>query len=190
MSTSAPKKLFDYTPGAKYGSPSDLAWPPHGLHLEVNFVPPQPNKSNSGCCSCKPGGCYAPPCCVVDLSGVVLTVHFEMYDGLPVLRKWVSVSHEGQNGAKPIVVNQLNYEMLRSPNFAPERISVVKQQANNPVPFDQQVKPQVNQSFPGNTEQLWFWDPRYDQCCDQEIHVTYTYYTFLVVGYTDSVRKP
>ena len=30
-------------------------------------------------------------------------------------------------------------------------------------------------------------DPHYDQKGDQEIHVTYTYYTFLVVGYTDSV---
>jgi hypothetical protein len=43
------------------------------------------------------------------------------------------------------------------------------------------------QSFPGRTEQLWFWDPHYDQGADQEIHVTYTYYTFLIVGYTDSV---
>ena len=62
-------------------------------------------------------------------------------------------------------------------------MSIVKQQANNPVPFDQQVVPVPGQSFPGRTEQLWFWDPHYDQGDDQEIHVTYTYYTMLVVGY-------
>ena len=50
-----------------------------------------------------------------------------------------------------------------------------------------QVTPVVGQSFPGRTRQMWFWDPKYDQCCDQELHVTYTYYTFLVVGYGDSV---
>ena len=46
-----------------------------------------------------------------------------------------------------------------------------------------QVKPELGQSFPGRTKQLWHFDPNYDQGGDQEIHVTYTYYTFLVVGY-------
>jgi hypothetical protein len=56
-------------------------------------------------------------------------------------------------------------------------------QANNPTPFDQQVPPDSAASFPGRKQQLWFQDPNYDQCCDQEIHVMYTLYSFLVVGY-------
>jgi hypothetical protein len=44
-------------------------------------------------------------------------------------------------------------ELLRAPNFGPERLTVITQQANNPTPFDQEVKPQLDQSFPGRTTQ-------------------------------------
>ena len=67
-------------------------------------------------------------------------------------------------------------------------MSIITQQANNPVPFDQQVKPERGQSFPGRTKQFWHFDPDYDQQHDREIHVTYTYYTFLVVGYGFDTR--
>lgn len=194
--TSAPTPLFPWTPGVR-GAPKDIAWPPTGLHLEVRFGPPQ----------------------TADLTvanmDVVVTVHFEMYDGLPALRKWVSISHVGGDTSPPVTVNSLNYELLRAPNFAPERMSVVLQQANNPsecsrvaslyrlaaerpgpirrrccqsihgclcphtrplrpleAPLDQQIKPDLGQSFPGREQQLWFADPLYDQCCDNELHVT------------------
>jgi hypothetical protein len=65
-------------------------------------------------------------------------------------------------------------ELLRAPNFAPERMTVIPMGANNPVPLDQQVKPETSQSFPARSTQLWYWDPNYDQPGDAEIHVTYT----------------
>ena len=102
-----------------------------------------------------------------------MTVHYELYDGLPTLRKWVSVHNIGA-AAAPVVVSTLVMELLRAPNFAPERMTVITQQANNPTPFDQQVKPETDQSFPGRTNQLWHFDPNYDQGGDAEIHVTYT----------------
>ena len=38
-----------------------------------------------------------------------------------------------------VIVETLHYELLRAPNWAPEYMTVMRQQANNPTPFDQQV---------------------------------------------------
>eukprot|EP00756_Hemistasia_phaeocysticola_P051771 Hpha_TRINITY_DN26949_c0_g1::TRINITY_DN26949_c0_g1_i1::g.24849::m.24849 len=145
------EELFAFTPGQR-SSPTDLAWPPKGVHVVVEFAAP----------------------------GAVVLVHYELYDKLPVLRKWVEVKNTGQ---AQVTVDTLYYEFLRAPNGAPERMSVLTEQANNPAPWDGQIKPQVGQSFPARTAQQWFFDPLYDQPNDQEIHVTYTYYTFLCIGY-------
>jgi len=134
---------------------------------------------------------FVPPAgAPAELAQVQVVVHYELYDNLPTFRKWVSV-HNGAAGvsrgplAAPagVEIDSLIMELLRAPNFAPERMSVITQQDNNPTPFDEEVKPELSQSFPGRTKQFWHFDPDYDQCCDQEIHVTYTYYTFLIVGY-------
>ena len=53
-------------------------------------------------------------------------------------------------------------------------MSIITQQANNPTSMlggDAEVKPELGQSFPGRTKQLWHFDPNYDQGGDQEIHV-------------------
>ena len=115
----------------------------------------------------------------------VVTVHYEMYDGLPVLRKWVSVA--AAPGGAPVVVDALTTDVLRAPNFAPNAMTVQTVQANNPTPADQQTVPEPAQSFPGRTQQLWHFDPRYDQGGDAELHVPYTYYTLLELGYSDDV---
>ena len=115
----------------------------------------------------------------------VVTVHYEMYDGLPMLRKWVSVA--AAPGGAAVSVDALTMDMLRAPNFAPERMTVETVHANNPTPAGQQTVPEPSQSFPGRTEQLWFFDPLYDQGGDAELHVPYSYYTLLRVGYGDDV---
>ena len=165
-SQSAPAALFPWKPGTRH-TPTTLSWPPTGVHLQLVFVPP--------------AGAPA------ELAQVRVVVHYELYDNLPTFRKWVSV-HNGAAGVSRglgagVEIDSLIMELLRAPNFAPERMSVITQQANNPTPFDEEVKPELSQSFPGRTKQFWHFDPDYDQCCDQEIHVTYTYYTFLLVGY-------
>jgi len=68
-STSEPEENFPWTPG-RFGAPS-VPWPPRGLHLTVNFRPPK----------------SAP----VPFASVRAALHYEMYDGLPVLRKWIEV---------------------------------------------------------------------------------------------------
>ena len=159
----APAALFDWVPGTR-SAPTAVSWPPLGLHLSVIFA--------------------LPPSSPLASAGVSVVVHYEMYNGVSAYRKWVEVIATGETS---IVVDTLTYELLRAPNFAPEQLSVVKIQANNPVPFDAQIVPVPGQSFPGRTEQLWRWDPKYDQPGDRELHVTYTYYTFLVVAYGDSI---
>jgi hypothetical protein len=119
---------------------------------------------------------YSPPAAAGPaFNGVIVTVHYELYDGMPVLRKWVTVN-VASSGA-PLEVSSLAYELLRSPNFSPERMTVVRQQSNNPTPDDQQVAPDRSASFPGREQQLWYQDPQYDLDNDREIHVTYTLYT-------------
>ena len=115
FSTSAPSKLFEWKPGTRH-TPTDLAWPPTGVHLQLEFV--------------RPAGAPAA------LSQVRVVVHYELYDGLPTFRKWVSV-HNGAGYARDIhvapgavTVDSLVMEILRAPNFAPERMSVITQQAN------------------------------------------------------------
>eukprot|EP00759_Apiculatamorpha_spiralis_P003710 PhF_6_TR11721/c0_g1_i1/m.19116 len=114
-------------------------------------------------------------------SSITVSVHYEMYDGLPFMRKWVSVSVAA--GGPSVVVNALTIENLRAPNFGPDQMTILQVQPNNPTPATQQVVPQNDQSFPGRTQQLWYFDPMYDQGNDQELHVPYTYYTYLQVGY-------
>ena len=191
ISTANPSALYEWTPG-RFGAPADIPWPPKGLHLAVDFVPPA----------------GAPAA----LRGIVATVHYEMYDGLATLRKWVSVVNHAsrtkpgiRDGGKDqldgkdegsrsvgevVIVETLHYELLRAPNWAPEYMTVMRQQANNPTPFDQQVPvpdEKHGQAPPiGATFTLWHTDPKYDQLHDQELHVPYTPYTLLAVGYTDS----
>ena len=111
-----------------------------------------------------------------------VVIHYEIYDGLPALRKWVEV-RQGAASPAAVVVDDLVIEQFRAPNFVPDQMSVLLVQPNNPTPFDDQVVPSPTQSFPGRTQQLWFTDPNWDQGGDAELHVPYSYYTLLSVGY-------
>lgn len=65
------RKDYNWTAGAR-GSPPDAQWPPLGLHLVVTFQAP---------------GSAAPL-----LHGVTVEVHYEMYEGLPAMSKWLTVT--------------------------------------------------------------------------------------------------
>ena len=47
-----------------------------------------------------------------ELQGIIVTVHYELYDGIPLIVKWVSVENKGD---KPIVVNRIVNEVLALP---------------------------------------------------------------------------
>jgi hypothetical protein len=69
--------------------PQDMAWPPPGAALTLSFVPP--------------------PAASAAVSKVRVDVHYEMYDGLPLLSKWISVTNMGES---PIRLNTFVSEIL------------------------------------------------------------------------------
>jgi len=68
------------------GAPKTAPWPPAGLTLTLHFAPPPPA-----------------------LPGIEILVHYEMYDGLPVMAKWITV-HNGSTAA--VTLNHLTAELL------------------------------------------------------------------------------
>jgi hypothetical protein len=92
---SAPEAPFPWTPGSR-GSPKELSWPPKGVHLAVSF--------------------RAPPSAPPAHQNVTIVVHYELFDGIPLIAKWVSVSSSG--GAA--VVSGVTVEQLSVlPPFGP-----------------------------------------------------------------------
>lgn len=88
---------FEWRPPAWRRAPN-ASWPPRGVHLAVHFAPPAPPA----------GGTCAQRAAVV--------VHYELYDGLPLLAKWVEVAHARDDGAQrglELVVISLSSELLR-----------------------------------------------------------------------------
>ena len=69
--------------------PQDMPWPPPGASLTLSFTPP--------------------PTATLAVSQVRVDVHYEMYDGLPLLSKWITV----ENGAgKPVRLRTFVSEIL------------------------------------------------------------------------------
>ena len=68
--TTTPVAPFPYSP--RRGAPKDIVWPPAGLRLDVFFKAPF----------------WAP----LYHQQVTVTVHYEMYDGAPLLAKWVTIT--------------------------------------------------------------------------------------------------
>ncbi len=76
-------------------------WPPRGLTLTANFRPPES---------------------VADkYSGLTVSVHYEIYDGIPVLAKWITVN----NGSRrEVVVGGVESEILPVTEQEKERLHV------------------------------------------------------------------
>jgi hypothetical protein len=68
----------------------DAVWPPKGVHLRMDYT-------------------------AAALPGVTVSVHYELYDAVPVMSKWVSV----RNGsAKAITINSFTCEVLAAVEYA------------------------------------------------------------------------
>ena len=83
MTTGKPTARF---PWQRIGTTSNGAWPPSGVSVTLNFVPPESK-----------------------LPGVTVSVHYELYDGNPLMAKWVSVRNEGPT---PVRLNRFVAETL------------------------------------------------------------------------------
>jgi hypothetical protein len=67
----------------------DLPWPPPGVSLVLRFEPP-------------------------DRKGIAVWVHYEMYDGIPLLSKWIEVRN---NSGQPVTVNTFTSEILAAVEY-------------------------------------------------------------------------
>lgn len=69
-----------------------LEWPPKGVHLKMNYTPP----FNS------------------ELKDVRIEIHYECYDGLPLIAKWMIVVNDG---AAPITIDAFTSEVIAATEF-------------------------------------------------------------------------
>ncbi len=72
-------------PSTRHASRS--AWPPRGVSLTLWFVPP-----------------------AGELPGVTVAVHYELYDGIPLLAKWITIHNRGTRSLR---LNSFKSEILR-----------------------------------------------------------------------------
>jgi hypothetical protein len=123
--------------------PRDLPWPPPGASLVMTFAAPA---------AVKDAGKNALP------SAIAVDVHYEIYDGMPVLGKWIVV----RNGAdKPLRLNSFVSEILA----AVETDSIV-----DPTPDWERPQIMVDTDYtfggmsPPNHGAAVFWgpDPQYE----------------------------
>jgi hypothetical protein len=69
-----------------------VPWPPQGLRLTLDFTAPPAASDPTN-----------------RLAGVTASVHYEIYEGLPVLAKWVTISNAGRH---EIILDKLESELL------------------------------------------------------------------------------
>ncbi len=91
-SLTVPKEQFHWEPGLRF-SPKDGSWPPKGLQLQVNFKPPLTVRMPSH-------------------SDVTIALHYEMYQGVPIMAKWVSVNYTDSFIFPPIRIDAVMPEIL------------------------------------------------------------------------------
>jgi hypothetical protein len=78
--------------------PRDVPWPPPGASVVISFAAPTPVKQD-GNTSSKAAGA----------SSIAVDVHYEIYDGMPVIAKWIEVHNRGD---RPIRLNSFVSEIL------------------------------------------------------------------------------
>jgi hypothetical protein len=88
-----PTAPFSYTP--KRFAPADIQWPPKGVHLTVYFKPP----SNAS----------------VAHRNVTVIVHYEMYDGIPLIAKWLDVIDTSGRGDIDLSFNSVEILAVNQP---------------------------------------------------------------------------
>lgn len=99
--TSAPKAPFEYTP--RRHAPSNIVWPPKGLRVDFVFKAP-----------------FNAPAAH---QGVLITVHYEIYDGIPLLAKWVTVENNVMILPKPIKKHQEKWPLSERENSIDSDVS-------------------------------------------------------------------
>ena len=80
---------FDWKPRAEWIS-SPTQWPPKGLELQFRFAPPKNSAADK-------------------IDGVEIIVHYEIYEGLPLISKWFTLNN---NSPEKVTVTSFTSEIL------------------------------------------------------------------------------
>jgi len=88
-SLASPETPYPWTPGTRH-SDATASWPPKGVRLDVDFVPPSSAPSKH--------------------SGVRVRLSYELYDSIPLLKKWAYITCEACK--EPVQVKHIDVEVL------------------------------------------------------------------------------
>lgn len=135
--TRAPEAPFHWEPGLRH-SPTTVSWPPKGLKLTVEFQAPtsvaRPEHAN-----------------------VTVYVNYEMYVGIPLVSKWLTVSY---SGTTPVRVDSITVEYL-----GVQKPYVVENLSQRPSPWDHDASAgtsswlYIETNEPHGTQVIWGTDP-------------------------------
>jgi len=122
-----------------------VQWPPPGIYLQLDFTYPEsPKKSLPN-----------------SRPEIIISLHYELYDGLPLLSKWITVQN---NSAHPITVNRFTLEELA----VVEYINQVETRPGVPLLPPDVFHLETDMAFGGMTARNanrhtihWRTDPRY-----------------------------
>ncbi len=110
------------------------AWPPAGKSLTLHFVPPDDK-----------------------LKGLTLSIHYEMYQGIPLLAKWLTI-HNGSD--KPVRLKTFTSEILAAVEYE----SLVEEPAQWEYPnihIESDYEFHGDDSRNANETAYWVADPQY-----------------------------
>ncbi len=99
--TSDPIAPFEWKRARAYTRNSH--WPPKGIHLRMDYLMPEASFPLDG----------------GDSKGfssgeIKVSVHYEMYDGIPVMTKWISVQN---NSNKEVIINEFTSEIIAAVEY-------------------------------------------------------------------------
>jgi hypothetical protein len=89
---SSTTSTFHWEPGLR-NSPKNVNWPPKGKHIQADFKAPSNVK-------------------VPEHANVMVSLHYEMYVGVPIMSKWMTIQYANTSESMPIVVNSVVVENL------------------------------------------------------------------------------
>jgi len=107
-----PAERFAWKPTRHH---EDRAWPPAGVALEIDFRYPA-EKAQALAREASTAGDSERAAALQDLASLTVTVHYELYQGIPVLSKWFTVKNGGHR------VHTLEA-------FTSERLSIVERES-------------------------------------------------------------
>jgi len=131
------RERFPWKPRKEWLS-REAPWPPPGKSLSIDFEPPSSGPA-----------------------GIHITVHYELYDGIPLLSKWISIRNDG---SVAVTIDALRSEILAWV----EPASLVEGGPESFLPFPRSLHVESEYSFGGSLESgmdgpgfAWKPDPLY-----------------------------